>query len=115
MTSFRPTEIGQLAIEAKLSLVLGAETYDGVFSGFEVLEVVDGELRAWAPSEHQAAVIDVHYSGTVASIAQTVFNRPIERVSVLLRGLKHDVCEQPAFGAGSRFHGDADRLREDQR
>src|SRR5664279_1133221 len=63
MTSFRPTEIGQLAIEAKLSLVLGAETYDGIFSGFEVLEVVDGELRAWAPSEHQAAVIDVHYSG----------------------------------------------------
>ena len=115
MTSFRPTEIGQLAIEAKLSLVHGAEVYDRIFPGFEVLEVVDGELRAWAPSEHQAAVIDVHYAGTIARIAQSVFNRPIERVSVLLRGLKHDGCEQPAFAAGSRFHGDADRLREDQR
>ena len=37
MTSFRPTEIGQLAIEAKLNLVLGAEAYDRVFPGFEVL------------------------------------------------------------------------------
>lgn len=115
MTSFRPTEIAQLAIEAKLSLVLGAEAYDRVFPGFEVLEVVDGELRAWAPSEHQAAVIDVRYSRTVAWIAQAVFNRPVERVNVLLRGLKHDGCKQPVFGAGSRFHGDAGRLREDQR
>jgi hypothetical protein len=115
MTSFRPTEIGQLAIEAKLNLVLGPEAYDRVFPGFEVLEVVDGELRAWAPSEHQAAVIDVRYSGMVAWIAQTVFNSPIRRVSVLLRGLKHDGCEQPAFGASSRFHGNARRLRADQR
>jgi hypothetical protein len=115
MTSFRPTKIGQLAIEAKLNFVLGAEAYDRVFSGFEVLEVVDGELRGWAPSEHQAAVIDVRYSSMVAWIAQTVLNRPIQRVSVLLRGLKHDGCEQPAFGAGSsRFHEDVDRLREDQ-
>jgi hypothetical protein len=30
-----------------------------------------------------------------------------------LRGLKHDSCEQPAFGY-SRLHGDAHRLREDQ-
>ena len=115
MISFRPAKIAQLAIEAKLNLVLGAEAYDRVFPGFEILEVVDGELRAWAPSEHRAAVIDVHYSGTVAWIAETVFNRPIRRVSVLLRGMKHDSCEQPAFGAVSRFHGDAPRLREDQR
>src|SRR6266852_8063979 len=115
MTSFRPTEIGQLAIEAKLNLVLGAEAYDRVFLGFEVLEVVDGELRAWAPSEHRAAVIDVRYSGTVAWIAQTVFNCPIRRVSVLLRGLKHDSCEQPAFRADRRLPGHAHRLREDQR
>jgi hypothetical protein len=114
MISFRPTKIAQLAIEAKLNLVLGAEAYDSFFPGFEVLEVVDGELRAWAPSEHRAAVIDVRYSGTVAWIAQTVFNHPIQRVSVLLRGMKHDGCEQPAFRAASRFHGDAHRLREDQ-
>ena len=114
MTSFRPTKIAQLAIEAKLNLVLGAEAYDRVFPGFEVLEVVDGELRAWAPSEHRAAVIDVRYSDTVARIAQAVFNRPIRRVNVLLRGMKHDNWEQPAFEAASRFRADADRLREDR-
>jgi hypothetical protein len=115
MTSFRPTKIAQLAIEAKLNLALGAEAYDRFFLGFEVLEVVDGELRAWAPSEHRAAVIDVRYSGTVASIAQAVFNRPIQRVNVLLRGMKHDGCEQPAFRADGRLRGEANRLREDQR
>jgi hypothetical protein len=114
MTSFRPTQIAQLAIEAKLNLVLGAEAYDRAFPGFEVLEVVDGELRGWAPTEHQAAVIDVRYSGTVARIAQAVFNRPIQRVNVLLRGMKHDGWEQPAIGAARRFDGDTDRLREDQ-
>jgi len=114
MTSFRPTKIAQLAIEAKLNLILGAEAYDRVFPGFEVLEVVDGELRAWAPTEYRAAVIDVRYSGMVAWIAQTVFNRPIQRVNVLLRGMKHDSWEQPAVGAARRFDGDADRLREDQ-
>ena len=114
MTSFRPTKIAQLAIEAKLNLILGAEAYDRVFPGFEVLEVVYGELRAWAPTEYRAAVIDVRYSGMVAWIAQTVFNRPIQRVNVLLRGMKHDSWEQPAVGAARRFDGDADRLREDQ-
>jgi hypothetical protein len=114
MTSFRPTRIAQLAIEAKLNLVLGAEAYDRAFPGFEVLEVVDGELRGWAPTEHQAAVIDVRYSGTVARIAQAVFNRPVQRVSVLLRGMKHDGWEQPAVGAARRFDGDTDRMREDQ-
>jgi hypothetical protein len=115
MASFRPAKIAQLAIEAKLNFVLGAEAYDRVFLGFEILGVVDGELRAWVPSEHRAAVIDVRYSGTVARIAQTVFNRPIHRVSVLLSGLKHDSCEQPAFGAAAWSDGNARALREDQR
>ena len=97
MTSFRPTKIEQLAIEAKLNLIFGAKVYDSLFLGFEVMEVAKDELRAWAPSEHRAAVIEVRYSGTVAWIAQTVFNRPIRQVTVLLRGMKHDVCEQPAF------------------
>ena len=114
MTSFHPTKIAQLAIEAKLNLELGAEAYDRVFPGFEVLEVVDGELRGWAPSEHRAAVIDVRYAATVAAIAQSVFNQPIRRVNVLLRGLKHGGCEQPAFAAGNRRHGNEQRLREDQ-
>jgi hypothetical protein len=95
MTSFRPTEIQQFAIQAKLNLRLGACVYDRVFLGFEVLEIVDGELRGWAPTEHCAAVIDVRYSASVARIAETILNRPIHRVSVLMRGLKHNASEQP--------------------
>jgi len=59
MTSRHPTKVEQFAIEAKLNLILGAEVYDRVFQGFEVLEVANGELRGWSPSEHRAAVIDV--------------------------------------------------------
>jgi hypothetical protein len=98
MTSFRPTAIEQLVLEAKLNLMFGPKVYDRLFLGFEVLEVVNEELRAWASSEHLAAVIDIRYSGKVAWLAESVFNRPIRRVNVLLRGMKHDVCEQPAWG-----------------
>jgi hypothetical protein len=115
MTSFRPTEIEQLAIEAKLNRFFGAKVYDRVFLGFEVLEVVNDELRAWAPSEHRAALIDVRYSGKVAWIAQIVFNRPIRRVSVLLRGMKHDICEQPTCGADRRLRGGTRGLHERHR
>jgi hypothetical protein len=115
MNSFRPTRIEQLAIEAKLNLVFGAKAYDRLFLGFEVLEVVDDELRAWAPSEHRAAVIDVQYSGKVAWIAETVFKRPIRRVNVLLRGMKHDICEQPAWSADRRLPGGIKGLQEGRR
>lgn len=98
MTTFQPTEIHQLAIEAKLNFVLGARIYDEIFAGFEVLEIADGELRGWATSEHRAAVIDLHFSAELARIAQAVTRRPVRRTSFLLRGLRHDTAEQPAWG-----------------
>lgn len=106
MTSFRPTAIEQLVIEAKLNLLFGATVYDRLFLGFEVLEVNKDELRAWASSEHRAAVIEVRHSGKVAWIAQTVFKRPIRQVSVLLRGMRHDTCEQPRLRDrwGAQWH-----------
>jgi hypothetical protein len=97
MISFRPTPIEQPALEAQLNLIFGAKVYDRIFLGFEVLEVVKDELRAWSPSEHCAAVIEVQHSGKVAWIAQRVFNRPIRRINVLLRGMKHETCDQPAW------------------
>jgi hypothetical protein len=96
MTSFRPTEIEQLAIQAKLNLSLGRAAYDAVFLGFEVLEIVGDELRGWARSEYCAATIDIHFSGEVARAAQAVLKQPVRRTSVLMRGLKHDTDEQPA-------------------
>lgn len=98
MTTFRPTDIHQLAIQAKLNFALGPHVYDEVFAGFEVLEVVEDELRGWATSEHRAAVIDIHFSDELARIAQAVTGRPVRRTSFVLRGLKHDTDEQPARG-----------------
>jgi hypothetical protein len=95
MTTFRPANIQQFALEAKLNRFFGAEIYDRLFLGFEVVEVVEDELRAWSPSEHCAAVIDLQYGAKVAWIAQGVLKRPIRHVSVLVRGLSHNGREQP--------------------
>jgi hypothetical protein len=100
MTTFRPTEIHQLAIQAKLNFALGARVYDDIFAGFEVLEIVGDELRGWATSEYRAAVIDIHFSGELARIAQAVTGQVVHRTSFLLRGLKHDTEEQPVWSAG---------------
>jgi hypothetical protein len=96
MTSLRPTEIQQLAIQAKLNRALGANVYDAVFLGFEVLEVAGDELRGWARSEYCAATIDIHFSAVVARAAQAVLKQRVSRTSFLMRGLKHDTDEQPA-------------------
>jgi hypothetical protein len=95
MTSFRPTQIEQYVVEARLNRFFGANTYDRVFLGFEVVEIVDDELRAWSPSEYCAAVIDLHYSAKVAWVAQGVFNRPVRKVRVLARGMNHNTRAQP--------------------
>lgn len=97
MTTFRPTEIHQLAIQAKLNFALGARVYDDIFAGFEVREIIDDELRGWATSEYRAAVIDIHFSAEVARIAQAVTGRPVRCTSFVLRGLRHDTEEQPAW------------------
>lgn len=99
MTTLRPTEIHQFAIQAKLNFALGARVYDEVFAGFEVIEIAGGELRGWATSEYRAAVIDIHFSAEVARIAQAVTGQPVRRTSFLLRGLRHDTEQQPAWDA----------------
>lgn len=98
MTTFRPSEIHQLAIQAKLNFAFGARVYDDVFAGFEVLEIVGDELRGWATSEYRAAVIDLHFSAELARIARAVTGHPVRRTSFVLRGLRHDTDEQPAWG-----------------
>jgi hypothetical protein len=97
MTTFRPTEIQQFAIQARLNFALGARVYDDIFAGFEILEIVGGELRGWATSEYRAAVIDIHFSDEVARIVQGVTRQPVRRTSFVLRGLKHDTEQQPAW------------------
>ena len=94
MTSFRLTEIEQLAIQAKLNLA-GAGAGDAIFLGFEVLRS-SATSCGWARSEYCAATIDIHFSAQVARAAQAVLKQPVRRTSFLMRGLKHDADEQPA-------------------
>jgi hypothetical protein len=115
MTTFRPSEIHQLAIQAKLNFALGARVYDDIFAGFEVREIAGDELRGWATSEYRAAVIDIHFSAEVARIAQAVTGRPVRSTSFVLRGQKHETDEQPAWvddaGASLAFFATTSKRR----
>ena len=95
MTSYHPTQIEQFAIQAKLNFMFGAQVYDRIFLGFEILEIVDDELRGWSPTEYCAAVIDIHYAANLAWATEMILERPIRRVSVLVRGMTHTTGEQP--------------------
>ena len=95
MTPYKPDLNEQHVLEAKLNTFFGADVYDKYFLGFEMVEVNDDVLRAWARTEHSAAVIQTQYSEDVAWIAGTLLNQHIKRLCVLVRGMKHGNCKQP--------------------
>ena len=53
-----PTRNQQLAIQAKLNMLLGAETYDGLFLGFECGVIFEDIVHVYVPTEHAASAID---------------------------------------------------------
>jgi hypothetical protein len=77
----------KLAIEAKLSGMLGAEEYDRWFMGFEVADIYEGVINAWACSEHCAAEIERRFSGHLARAVMDVLLCPLTFVNVLPRGM----------------------------
>lgn len=78
----RPTDAQQLAIQARLNLVLGAEDYDRMFLGFRVEDIEDESLFARARSEYQANQIETRYGRQLAAVVQSVTGYPIARVTV---------------------------------
>ena len=48
MTPYKPNLNEQHVLEAKLNMFFGADVYDKYFLGFEMVEVNDDVLRAWA-------------------------------------------------------------------
>lgn len=78
----RPTDAQQLAIQARLNLVLGAEDYDRMFLGFRVEEIENDALFARARSEYQANQIETHYGRQLAAVVESVIGQPVARVTV---------------------------------
>ncbi len=83
----RPTEAQQLAIQARLNLMLGAKDYDGMFLGFVVEDVEDDMLYAVARSEYQANQIESLYGQQLAVAVESVIGRPIAQITIRARRL----------------------------
>jgi len=91
--TFKPTDVQQLAIQAKLNMRLGSQVYDSVFTGMQIAGVLQGVMQVWVRSEYCANVIEKNYLGTLAVIAESVLKKPVRSVTVVPRNVR-DWTEQ---------------------
>jgi len=80
-----PSRDQQLAIQAKLNMLLGAETYDALFLGFECGVIFEDIVHVYVPTEHAASAIDKDYSWHIAVAVESIARLPIKAVHVLPR------------------------------
>jgi hypothetical protein len=80
---YRVSSIENLAIQARLNFILGAEEYDRLFLGFECGPIRDKTAQVFARSEHNAHQIGSLYSTHIAIAVESVIKRPIKAVRVL--------------------------------
>jgi hypothetical protein len=77
------TELQQQAIEARMSMIVGAETYDRLFLGAGFSNVEKGILYCFAKTEELAAEIEEKFSLHISIIASQIVRVPVEFVQVL--------------------------------
>ncbi|MDB5616194.1 hypothetical protein [Tardiphaga sp.] len=80
-----PTRDQQLAIQARLNMLLGAEIYDALFLGFECGVIFEDIAHVSVPTEDAAAAIDVQYPWQVAIAVESIIKLPIKSVHILPR------------------------------
>lgn len=76
-----PTRSQQLAMEAMLRSLLGANEYDRLCLGVRVAGVHEDVLRISVPTEECATAIENHHSDDFAVAAEYAFRLPIRGVS----------------------------------
>ena len=77
------TEIQNLAIQARMALVVGAKTFDGLFAGIRFDEFEGGLLYVYAVDEERASQIEDNFALHVSIIASTILKEKVEVVVVL--------------------------------
>ncbi len=78
----RITKHQQLAIEAKLNMLLGAEEYDRLFMEFQLTDLQWGILSVRVKSEH-VDEIQNRYWLHIAIIAESVLQRAVRMLNFL--------------------------------
>jgi hypothetical protein len=80
-----PARDEQLAIQAKLNMLLGAEIYDALFLGFECGVIFEDVVHVYVPGADAAVAIGIAYPQHVARAVASVMKLPIRDVHVLPR------------------------------
>ncbi|MEI9922758.1 MAG: hypothetical protein WDN50_03530 [Bradyrhizobium sp.] len=76
-------EIQQQAMQARMSLIVGAQNFDRLFMGAVFDEVVDQGLFVFARIEGLAAEIEERFALHLSIIAAQITGLPVEFVEVL--------------------------------
>lgn len=79
----RLTEIQDLAIQAKMALIVGAKTFDRLFTGIRFDELDGPLLYVYAKDEQVAAEIEDDFSLHLATVAATILRHAVEVVVVM--------------------------------
>jgi hypothetical protein len=80
-----PTTHQQLAIQARLNMLLGAKIYDELFLGFECGAVFEDIAHVYVDNERMAAQIEENYGWHVSVAIESILKLPIKAVQVLPR------------------------------
>jgi hypothetical protein len=77
------TEIQDLAIQARMALIVGAKTFDRLFAGIRFDELDSPLLYVYAKDEQTAAEIEDDFSLHIATIAAVILKQAVEVVVVM--------------------------------
>ena len=85
MNQFKLQKVQQQAIQAALSYFLGADEYDRLFVGFEILHIENEVLTLSVRATCTAEVQD-KYSWHIAIVAEALLRQAIRKVIVIALG-----------------------------
>jgi hypothetical protein len=82
------SKIQNLAIQARMALIVGAKTFDRLFAGIRFDEADGGLLYAYARDEQSASEIEDEYSLHISIIASQILRQDIDVVVVMPKVLQ---------------------------
>jgi hypothetical protein len=82
------TDLQDLAIQARVALIVGAKTFDRLFSGIRFDEVDEGILIVYARDDETADEIEDNYALQISIVASQILKRDVSIVLVLPKVLQ---------------------------
>jgi hypothetical protein len=82
VSQFKPPKIQQQAIQARLNYFVGADEYDRLFVGLEIVRIEGEVLTASVRSACTSEVQD-RYSWHIAIVVESILKQAIRKVNVI--------------------------------